>query len=134
MNIISRDFILFEILILSTIVLTSIDGCKPSDMSNQFDEDKGDFVQKNYYIEDVRLIDQHLYCKFFTGQCGLGLEAIAFEYFDFREGKWHFITYGTELSEFVGDSIMADIAWITKEGTNSFDTEVADSIKWIKME
>lgn len=85
------------------------------------------------YFEEFRLKGNHLYCKYFTGQCGLGLEAIAFEYLDLQEGEWHFITYGTEMSEFVGDSIMADVAWITKQGTNGFDTEYEDSIKWIKM-
>lgn len=84
-------------------------------------------------LEDFRMKNNRLYCKFFTGQGGLGLEAIAFEYFDINEEKWHFLTYGTEASEFVGDSIEARISWIVKQGENGFDTEVADSIKWIKM-
>ena len=90
---------------------------------------------KYYYgIQDYRLKGNRIYCKFDTGQCGLGLKAIAFEYFDLKEGEWHFITYGTEESEFVGDCIKADIAWIVKEGENYSDTEIADSIKWIELE
>ena len=87
-----------------------------------------------YNLDEYRLRGNRLYCKFFTGQCGLGLQAVAFEYLDFQEGKWHFLTYCTEASEFVGDSIKADIAWIVKEGENAWETECADSIKWIKME
>ncbi len=91
-------------------------------------------VFKYYSLQDFRLIGSHIYCKFFTGQCGLGLQAIAFECLDLNNEEWHFITYGTEASEFDGDRIKADIAWIVKEGENAWETECADSIRWIKME
>ncbi|MBQ8116028.1 MAG: hypothetical protein IJ145_07900 [Prevotella sp.] len=91
---------------------------------------------KLYYssICEYRMKGNRLYCQFSTGQCGLGLESYAFEYLDIQEGKWHFITYGTEESELVGDSIKAIIGRITKQGLNAFDTEVELSTKWIKLE
>ena len=100
----------------------------------ELDEDSNEPFPKYPFLMDYRLKGNHLYFMFNTGQCGLGLQSIAFEYFDLLEEKWHFITYGTESSEMVGDSIMADVAWITKEGVNGFDTEYEDSIRWIKME
>ena len=85
-------------------------------------------------LSNFRLKEDRLYCEFATNQCGLGLEAMVYEYFDLKDEKWHFLTYGIEGSKMEGDSIIADVAWITKLGTDPWETEVADSIRVIKLE
>lgn len=109
------------------------------------------FDEHNLYnvhsLEEYRLKGNKLYCKYSTGQCGMGFQAIAFYYLDLDNGIWHFLTNGTEASEFSGDTIVADIRWIEKEVYDeqgdgdtywsciNYDKSVfGDSIKLIIME
>lgn len=97
-------------------------------------------------LEEYRLKGNKLYCKYFTGQCGMGLQAIAFYYLDLDNGIWHFLTNGTEASKFSEDTIVAYIRWIEKEVYDedcegpywaciNYDKSVfGDSIKMIIME
>ena len=64
-----------------------------------------------------------MYCEFGTGQCGLGLQAIAFEWLDLKNEEWHFVTYGTEASEFVGDRINAGLYIFSNKFLNRIEAK-----------
>jgi len=95
---------------------------------------EGEPVPKYYSVFENHLVGTRLYCLCATGQCGLGLQSVAIEYLDLDTDTWHFITYGTENTYMVGDSIKATVATVTKQGENGFDTEWVDTVVWIKME
>ena len=95
-------------------------------------------IPDNWDIEqpltyNINIVGNHMYCMFNTYACGAGND-LAVYYLDIREDTWHHVVNCDEGSDFVGDSIMAYVHWITKEGFCSAANEYGDSIRWIKLD